>query len=233
MPADDTVRVCSCCGGQEFASSKVLWPALIEEWRLAPYEADYVDRQQGLVCRGCGSNLRTMALALAILRAYGKEGTFRQFVEDPANRRLRVLEVNEAGQLTQFLKHLAGWTFAKYPDVDMTRMPYRDSSFDLVVHSDTLEHVPQPIRALSECCRVIAPDGFCVFTVPVIVDRLTVSRAGLAPSYHGDSRQRSADYLVQTEYGCDVWKQVLQAGFGECRVVAKEFPSALALVASR
>jgi ubiquinone/menaquinone biosynthesis C-methylase UbiE len=121
----------------------------------------------------------------------------------------------------------------KFPQVDMMRMPYANGSYDLVVHSDTLEHVPQPITALAECYRVLAPGGFCAFTVPIIVDRMTRSRAGLPHSYHGGPNERLADFVVQTEYGCDAWKHLFLAGFQECRVMTPEFPSALALVGAR
>jgi ubiquinone/menaquinone biosynthesis C-methylase UbiE len=149
------------------------------------------------------------------------------------HRHLRVLEINEAGQLTQFLRELPHYTLARYPDVDMTRMPYGESSYDLVVHSDTLEHVPQPTAALSECYRVLSPGGYCAFTVPVVVDRMTRSRAGLASSFHGSSAERASDFMVHTEYGCDAWRHIMVAGFKECRVITPEFPSALAFVGVR
>jgi len=174
-----------------------------------------------------------MALALAICRCYGYTGTFKHFVKRFRNRRLRVLEINEAGHLTQFLSQLPKHCIARYPQVDMMQMPYEDGSYDLVVHSDTLEHVLEPISALAECYRVLAPGGFCAFTVPIIVGRMTRSRAGLPRSYHGDPNERSADLVVQTEYGCDAWKQLFLAGFQECRVITPEFPSALALVGAR
>src|SRR5262249_22826277 len=117
-----------------------------------------------------------------------------------------------------------------YPDIDMVSLPYADATFDLVIHSETLEHVKHPVRALSECARVLKPGRYCAFTVPMIVDRLTISRAGLPPSYHG-SPDNPADCLVHTEYGADAWKHVIQAGFQECRLFSLEYPSALALVA--
>jgi len=61
---------------------------------------EYIDREQGLSCRACGSNLRSMALALAICRCYGYVGTLARFVADKRNRKLRILEINEAGALT-------------------------------------------------------------------------------------------------------------------------------------
>ena len=99
-----------------------------------------------------------MALALAICSCYGYyRGTFARFIEERNARRLRVLELNEAGHLTKFLSKLPKYCIAKYPEVDMMRMPFANNSYDLVVHSDTLEHVPQPIVALAECYRVPAP----------------------------------------------------------------------------
>ena len=233
MTANKPIQSCICCGCQDLIPKKILWSALVQEWGLSDYETQYIDRQQGLHCRKCGSSLRTMALALAISRSYGHGGTFKEFVAKSKDRPLRVLELNEAGNLTQFLSRLPNHSLVTFPEVDMTRMPFNDRSYDLVVHSDTLEHVPNPITALSECYRVLAPGGFCVFTIPVVVDRLTRDRKGLPLSFHGSSAERAADFAVQTEYGCDAWKQVILAGFQECRIISPEFPSALAFVGVR
>lgn len=233
MTATAQIEACTCCGSKNLIGHKVLWPELIHEWGLSDRETEYIDRQQGLRCQQCGSNLRTMALALAICRCYGHCGPFVQFISEPDTRRLRILEVNEAGGLTQFLSTLPGHVIGRYPQLDIMRIPYSSSSFDLVVHSDTLEHVTRPVVALSECLRVLNPGGYCVFTIPVIVDRMTRSRAGLPVSYHGDPNERSADFAVQTEYGCDAWKHLILAGFKECRLITPEFPSALAFVGVR
>ena len=55
-----------------------------------------------------------------------------------------MLEINEAGTLHPILRMLPRHRLVSYPEVDMTRLPFADRSFDLVVHSDTLEHVPDP-----------------------------------------------------------------------------------------
>ena len=233
MTATKPIEACTCCGSKNLAFQKVLWDELVQAWRLSACEREYIDRQQGLACRACGCNLRSMALALAICRCYGYSGTLARFVAEKSNRGLRVLEINEAGGLTQFLSRLPKHYIGRYPQLDMMRMPLADASYDLVVHSDTLEHVLHPITALSECLRVLAPGGFCALTVPIIVDRMTIHRAGLPPAYHETPEQRGADFAVQTEYGCDAWKHVVLAGFRECRLIALEFPSALALVGAR
>jgi hypothetical protein len=79
---------------------------------------------------------------------------------------------------------------------------------------------------------VLKPGGICAFTIPIIVDRLTLSREGLPSSYHGSSAN-PADCLVHSEYGADAWKHVIQAGFEECRLFAFDYPAALALVGMR
>lgn len=223
---------CRCCGGSELRLSRVLWRGLIREWELAPAEVAYIDRQQGLVCTSCGSNLRSMALAHALLLRFGYAGTFLEFVVSPAAAALSVLEINEAGTLTQFLRRMPKHRLIRYPDADMTQLAFAERSFDLVVHSDTLEHVPDPVAGLRECRRVLTKNGTCAYTVPIVVDRLTRARRGLPPSYHG-SPQGPGDYLVHTEYGADAWKDPLLAGFGECRIVALEYPAGQALVAVR
>ena len=97
-----------------------------------------------------------------------------------------------------------------------------------------MEHVPDPIAALSECCRLLKPGGRLAFTVPIIVDRLTRSQQNSPPSYHGyPEDERRSDFMVHTEYGTDLWKQVMQAGFSECRIIGLEYPSAIALVAMK
>jgi SAM-dependent methyltransferase len=207
----------------------VLWKELIDEWRLAPHEVAYIDRQQGCHCTVCSSNLRCMVLARAIMACFDYPGVFRDFVKSELARSLRLLEINEAAALTPFLREIPGHVLAQFPDVDMMSLPFEEGRFDLVVHSDTLEHVPRPIRGLSECQRILRPGGFCAFTIPIIVDRLTMAREGLPPSYHG-SPSNPADCRVYTEYGADAWKHVTLAGFRECRIFSLQYPAALALV---
>jgi SAM-dependent methyltransferase len=204
---------------------------LIEEWNLDPYETDYINRQQGTACAQCGANLRSMALALAITRICGYPGPLGAWVNTEMAARLAVLELNGAGTLTPMLRRLPGHVEAAYPQVDMLAMPFRDGSFDLVLHSDTLEHVPNPVRGLAECRRVLRVGGACCFTVPIVIGRLTRSRDGLPPSYHGAVGARLADYIVRTEYGADAWRHAMEAGFREVRLIRAEYPAALAIVA--
>jgi SAM-dependent methyltransferase len=226
-------QACICCGRKSFAQSAVLWPGLIEEWGLSPGEAAYVELQQGWHCTACGNNLRTMVLARAIIRSFGGPEPLRSFIRSRRGRGLRVLEINEAGHLTGILKRLRRHRLVKYPETDILKLPFKDESFDLVCHSDTLEHVDDPVAALRECRRVLAKGGMVAFTVPLVTGRLTRRRDGLPPSFHGDAATGTFDYRVHTEYGADAWMQVVEAGFDQCRIFSLAAPAAHALVGVR
>ncbi|MFT4300014.1 MAG: class I SAM-dependent methyltransferase [Aeromicrobium sp.] len=45
-------------------------------------------------------------------------------------------------------------------------MPYEDGSFDVVLASEILEHVPEDVRAIRELVRILAPGGMLAVTVP-------------------------------------------------------------------
>lgn len=47
-----------------------------------------------------------------------------------------------------------------------TRLPFEDSSFDLVTMLAVLEHLDCPAQILEECCRVLRPGGGLLLTVP-------------------------------------------------------------------
>ncbi len=222
---------CPVCHGTEFRFASVLWPELVSAWELAPHEAAYIDRQQGLACTGCGNNLRSMALAAAMLRHLDLDCSLREAADRRSLRSLRLLEVNRAGGLTATLSAFPGHRLIEYPEYDLCDLKLDSGSVDLVVHSDTLEHVPEPERALAECRRVLAAGGACIFTVPVVWQRLSRSRSGLAGSFHGDRSMPTPDQRVHTEFGADAWAFVLRSGFGTCTVHRLEFPAGLALEA--
>lgn len=224
---------CLACGGRSFTDKPVIWDELAELWELSPEERAFVDRQQGTHCTSCGSNLRSIALAQAILGVFPLADTLRELAAHPRMAAVRILEINEAGTLGPFLSMFPGRTLACYPELDMQSMHLPDASSDLVLHSDTLEHVPNPLQALSECVRVLKPGGAMCFTVPTLVGRLTRSCAGRPASYHGSPGERHESMRVQTEFGADVWTWCMRAGFDTVAITAVDYPSALAFTATR
>jgi SAM-dependent methyltransferase len=49
---------------------------------------------------------------------------------------------------------------------DVSELPFSDGEFDLVVSFETIEHVADPQRALSEFARVLAADGLVLISTP-------------------------------------------------------------------
>ncbi len=225
--------VCSVCGSQSFIDKAVLWDELSTQWQLSPEERRYIDRQQGTACIACGANLRSIALADAIRSAFGTPLLLNEFVATVEAKNLSVLEINEAGLLSPTFRTLPKHTLAMYPAIDIHALPYSSNQFDLVIHSDTLEHVAQPVAALAECRRVTRPGGWLCFTIPTVVGRLTRSRDGLKKSFHGDANVSSDDWIVHTEFGADMWCAVLRAGYSACTIHSVEFPAALAISAQK
>jgi 2-polyprenyl-3-methyl-5-hydroxy-6-metoxy-1,4-benzoquinol methylase len=53
--------------------------------------------------------------------------------------------------------------------LDGTRLPFLDASFDRIIASEVLEHVPDDLSVLAELSRVLRPGGRLAATVPAAV----------------------------------------------------------------
>lgn len=104
---------------------------------------------------GCGSG-RHLAAAYALERI-GVVGA------DPCFEDL--LKARQRMQLHDYLgEHGHGrWCLNA---ADITRLPFADASFDLVICSEVLEHIPDHHRAMAEIVRVLKPDRPLVVSVP-------------------------------------------------------------------
>jgi SAM-dependent methyltransferase len=49
---------------------------------------------------------------------------------------------------------------------NITNLPYKDNTFDLTICSETLEHIPDYQKAISEIFRVTKQNGYVLITVP-------------------------------------------------------------------
>jgi ubiquinone/menaquinone biosynthesis C-methylase UbiE len=223
---------CRVCGASDLIFAPVIGDALASGWELTPEERAYIDLQQGLHCRACGANLRVQSLAAAVMAGCHAHGSFVDFCRHHAGmRQRRVLEINSAGTLHAALRDLPHHRLASYPEVDLQQLPFADGSWDMVVHSDTLEHVPDPAAALRECRRVLAPGGSLTFTIPIVHGRLSRSTEGRPPTWHGAPDTTADDWRVCTEYGADFYQGVFEAGFSSVELHSLIFPASLALVA--
>lgn len=50
---------------------------------------------------------------------------------------------------------------------DITDIPVPDGSFDVILCTEVLEHVPEPIKVLWEICRILRPGGSLLLTAPL------------------------------------------------------------------
>jgi SAM-dependent methyltransferase len=103
-------------------------------------------------------------------------------------------------------------------DVDLERelLPHGDASFDRVVATEILEHFAVPGLFLSECWRVLRPDGVLYVTTPNVVDlrgRVQALR-GRSPQSHlfGIGRTlRMNEWVHRREYAPDEVGRLLEA----------------------
>ena len=104
---------------------------------------------------GCGSGRHTAALfdlgRCFIVGADASASDLRQ-----ARQRLHFHE--------QVAQHPAGtWALSA---ADVTRLPFIDNGFDVVICAEVLEHVRDHGQALTELARVLKPSGELIISVP-------------------------------------------------------------------
>jgi SAM-dependent methyltransferase len=208
---------CAVCGSRcrQVKNSWVLSRELARRW------GDQLATRESLFCEHCGCSLRVRRIAEVLVRLYGRGGTtLSELVHEDAFGALRIGEINAIGRMHPFLVTVSGLVHVEYPEEDIQALSWEDRSFDLVLTSETIEHVPDPRRALEETYRVLRPGGRHVFTVPVDSSLLrSRSRSGLPAEHHGRGGgpfalvTRRADMLVHTDFGRDLPDLVRAVGF--------------------
>ena len=99
-------------------------------------------------------------------------------------------------------------------------LTYPDASFDLILTSESLEHVPDLAAALAEIHRVLVPGGRHIFTIPVLpgvpqtYPRMRVREDGSIEKLAPEIRHPGGDvgYPVFTEFGTDLTDILARAG---------------------
>jgi SAM-dependent methyltransferase len=94
--------------------------------------------------------------------------------------------------------------------MDITRIPYPEGSFDSVLCSHVIEHVPDDRRALAELYRVLRPGGWAIVMVP-LRDGPTVEDPTIADPAERLRRFGQADHVRVC--GHDYVDRVVAAGF--------------------
>lgn len=94
--------------------------------------------------------------------------------------------------------------------MDLTRIPFRDHSFDAILCNHVLEHIPADRRAMKELRRVLKPDGWAILQVPVSGEKTFEDAAIQSP----EDRERcfgQSDHV--RVYGKDYAERLKAAGF--------------------
>lgn len=240
--ANRRLEHCDACGRRSWMlyRRRVIPPRLVELWGLSPRLAEALARKESLECASCGAKLRARRLARVILDLF-PVGTppvpaqsLAEWSRNEEARALRVAEINRIDGLHEAIADLPHLTFSDFQEgaspnalvdgvrsEDLTRLTFDDSAFDLVLTSETLEHVPDLNAALQELYRVLAPGGYHVFTVPLLPTtphtfpraqlRLDGTIEPLAPLI----RHPGGDigYPVFTEFGADLLEILRHKGF--------------------
>jgi len=74
----------------------------------------------------------------------------------------KVLEISGHSMLTKYFKKKnTKFTHTSYPEVDVTKLDqsFRGNTFDVVIMDRVLEHVSNPMLAISQCYHVLNPGG--------------------------------------------------------------------------
>ncbi|MGK8235136.1 class I SAM-dependent methyltransferase [Roseovarius sp. MS2] len=193
--------------------------------------------RESYACSNCRFTLRWRDQAGVIVDEFGRGQAISldQLVERGLLNDISIYEPALRGPFVARLKGLQNYVRSYFrPDEplgdvssdgvrneDLTRLTFQDNSFDLIITSDVMEHLPDIEKAFAETLRVLRPGGLHVFSIPndyPLPDR-TETRARLEQGtlvhfkperYHnaGDGTK----CLVFTDYGSDLSEIIRSLG---------------------
>jgi SAM-dependent methyltransferase len=182
-----TARTCPCCGG-----------------RFRTFLPARVDRRPNAICPRCGSAERHRLLWFYLEREtdiFERGGRVLHIAPEP--RLARRLRAHPA------IEHVGGDVSGLGGRVlDVTRLPFPDASFDVVLCSHVLEHVPDDRLALRELRRVLR--GFGVLQVPIHPGATDEDPTVTDPD---ERRKRFGQSDHVRRYGPDFAERARSAGF--------------------
>jgi SAM-dependent methyltransferase len=201
---------CAHCGHMTFEQQAILPEDLVATWEMNPDEHRWLDEREGHFCTACGMSRRVRMLYWTIQESLASlQGLHILNINAINNLEQSLTEAREVVTTTYLPEYEMGTLLGEHVNQDVEALTFDDASFDLVIHSETVEHVFDYERALGEMHRVLRPGGLQIYTVPLLHARKTRQRMKrgvggrpvhlLPPSYHG----LEGEYPVVWEFGRD------------------------------
>ncbi len=103
--------------------------------------------------------------------------------------------------------------------VDITAIQFGDQTFDALYCSHVLEHVTDDRKAMRECRRILKPNGWAVFMVPLFPEA-TIEDPSIADPQERERLFGQRDHVRR--YGPDFEDRLKEAGFAVTRHSADE-----------
>lgn len=107
---------------------------------------------------------------------------------------------------------------------DLTNLSFNDEQFDFIISLEVLEHIPDYLKALKECFRVLKKNGKILLTFPFNKNSVkNIVRARLnndgtiqhlfPPEYHGDPINNNEGCLCYYHFGWEILDDIKKTGF--------------------
>ena len=144
---------------------------LNDEWE------NYFNRREGEICIACGSSVRVRQLAktLALWANKNLQASICETnvgIKSLPLKNLNIAEINSCGPMHKWIADFGNVFYSEFNPIDknirredILFLTYSSESFDIVLHSDTLKHVFDIDRALTEIWRILKPGGASIFSI--------------------------------------------------------------------
>lgn len=179
-------QACPCCGG-----------------RFRRFLQGHVTIRRN-ICPGCHSYSRQRAIALLLEQMDLDERRILHFAPETALDRF-FARMPEANRVTTDLVAPADLR------LDITKIDLPDDSFDLVLCSHVLEHIPDDRAAMRELARILAPGGLALIVVPYFPQIHTREDPTVTDPLRRAIAFGQPDHV--RVYGSDLAGRLLEAGF--------------------
>jgi hypothetical protein len=156
---------CVVCGSH---SSFRFDPTIIilqlqKAWGISDNVVEAFNRKESMLCSYCGASLRTRRLAAVLMQTFAElkgisSRSIVKLIQNQEFRRLKTAKISGCGTLHLYLKEHSNLYYSEWMSharpgevhdgvrcEDLQCFTYPDNCFDIVLTSETLEHVPEPI----------------------------------------------------------------------------------------